>query len=312
MTTTAVWPSYLALLDSGELERRAHAAWQRLESCDLCARRCRVSRLVDAKGAACRTGALAVVHGHGPHYGEERPLTGRQGSGTIFFSWCNLRCVFCQNWTISARGDGVETPPLALARMMLDLQSLGCHNVNLVTPSHVVAQVLAALVLAARRGLRLPLVWNTGGYDSVEALDLLDGVVDIYMPDIKYADDAYSLAYSRAPGYWEACTTALREMHRQVGDLVLDESGLARRGLLVRHLVLPGGISGTKQVLDFLAREISPNTYLNLMDQYRPAYRAWQHPPLDRPVSTSEYQSALLLAAEAGLHRLDARRSRYC
>lgn len=308
MTTTAVWPAYLALLESGELERRAQEARRHLESCDLCPRRCRVSRLVDAKGAACRTGPLAVVHGHGPHYGEERPLTGRQGSGTIFFSWCNLRCVFCQNWTISARGDGVETPPLALAAMMLDLQRLGCHNVNLVSPSHVVAQVLAALVLAARRGLRLPLVWNSGGYDSLEALELLDGVVDIYMPDMKYADDASSMAYSRAPGYWEACTTAVREMHRQVGDLVQDQAGLARRGLLVRHLVLPAGISGTKQVLEFLAREISPNTYLNLMDQYRPAYRAWQHPPLDRALAPDEYARALTLAAEAGLHRLDAPR----
>lgn len=310
MTTLAVWPSYLALLESGELELRAQAARRRMESCDLCARRCRVNRLGDARGAACRTGALAVVHGHGPHYGEERPLTGHLGSGTIFFSWCSLRCVFCQNWTISQRGDGVETSSAALARMMLDLQRLGCHNLNLVTPSHVVAQVLEALVLAARRGLRLPIVWNTGGYDSREALDLLDGIVDIYMPDIKYADDAAALAYSRAPGYWAACTEAVREMHRQVGDLVVDEDGLARRGLLVRHLVLPGGSSGTRRVLEFLAEEISPDTYLNLMDQYRPAYRAWQHPPLDRSTTTAEYDHAVLLAAEAGLHRLDAPRRR--
>ncbi|MDG4595579.1 MAG: radical SAM protein [Candidatus Contendobacter sp.] len=307
--SSSTWPAYRALLDNGELERRVAEAWNRLENCDLCARYCRVNRRQTLKGVVCHTGERAIVHGHGPHHGEENPLRGWAGSGTIFFSWCNLRCVFCQNWEISQKGDGQEVDPKALASMMLDLQYRGCHNINLVTPSHVVPQILAATLLAARRGLRLPLVYNTGGYDSLEALALLDGVVDIYMPDMKYGDSATAHRYSHARNYWEVNQAAVREMHRQVGDLVLDEYGLARRGLLVRHLVLPGALASTESVLAFLAREISTNTYLNLMDQYHPCYKAFEEPLLDRSLTRKEYEQARQQARDHGLRRLD--RPRY-
>lgn len=303
--TREVEPAYLALHARGELEARAARAGERLAACDLCARYCRVDRRGTTRGAVCRTGARAVVASFGPHHGEEDPLRGWHGSGTIFFGWCNLRCVFCQNWEISQRGVGREVEPDELAGMMLALQREGCHNINLVTPSHVVAQILAAVAIAARRGLRLPLVYNTGGYDSPEALALLDGVVDVYMPDMKYGDSDTAHRYSHVRGYWEANRAAVEEMHRQVGDLVIDEAGLARRGLLVRHLVLPGNLANTDRVLAFLAREISPRTYVNLMSQYRPCYRAGDHPPLDRPVTKAEYERALAAAARYGLHRLD-------
>jgi putative pyruvate formate lyase activating enzyme len=249
----------------------------------------------------------AVVASYGPHHGEEDPLRGRAGSGTIFFSWCNLRCVFCQNWDISQRRSGHEVEPGAIADMMLELQRLGCHNINFVTPSHVVAQIIAAVHDAAQRGLAVPLVYNTGGYDSLEALALLDGIVDIYMPDMKYGDSALARKYSKVRGYVEANRSAVKEMHRQVGDLVLDAQGAARRGLLVRHLVLPRGIAGTAEVLRFLATEVSRDTYLNLMDQYRPCYRADEYPALDRPLTREEYREALTLAEQAGLRRLDHR-----
>lgn len=302
-------PAYLRLLRSGELEQRVKLAWRHLEDCDLCARYCRVNRLQSVKGAVCRTGERAVVHSYGPHHGEEEPLRGRGGSGTIFFSWCNLRCVFCQNWEISQKGIGREVEPSELAQMMLDLQGEGCHNINLVSPSHVVAQILAAVWMAAQRGLRLPLVYNTGGYDSPEALQLLDGVVDIYMPDMKYGDSETAHQYSHVRNYVEVNQAAVKEMHRQVGDLILDDRGIALRGLLVRHLVLPGGLADSEKVLAFLAREISPNTYLNLMDQYYPCYRAYECPPLDRPITSEEYRQALALAERYGLRRLDRPRS---
>jgi putative pyruvate formate lyase activating enzyme len=303
-------PAYLRLLESGELARRVDQAYRHLEDCDLCARYCRVNRRVTTEGAVCRTGERAVVASYGAHHGEEDPLRGWRGSGTIFFSWCNLRCVFCQNWDISQKGIGRETEPAGIADMMLDLQRQGCHNINLVSPSHVVAQIIAAVHDAARRGLRLPLVYNTGGYDSPEALALLDGVVDIYMPDMKYGDSSLARKYSKVRDYVAANQAAVREMHRQVGDLVLDEHGIALRGLLVRHLVLPGRIAGTDEVLAFLANEISRNTYLNLMDQYRPCYRADEYPELDRPITADEYRDALAAAARLGLARLDERRPR--
>ncbi len=302
------WPAYRVLLDKGELERRVAQAYARLEDCDLCARYCRVNRRQTLKGVVCRIGALAVVHGYGPHHGEENPLRGWNGSGTIFFSGCNLRCVYCQNWEISQKGIGREVTPEILAGMMLDLQRRGCHNINLVTPSHVVPPILAATFLAAQQGLQLPLVYNTGGYDSPEALALLNGVVDIYMPDLKYGDSANAHRYSHVRDYWEVNQAAVREMHRQVGDLALDEQGLARRGLLVRHLVLPGDLANTAKVLAFLAQEISTATYLNLMDQYHPCYRAFAEAPLNRPLTPEEYERALQLAERCGLRRLDQRR----
>ena len=298
-------PAYQALLDSGELDRRVATAWTHLEDCDLCARCCHVDRRRTTMGAVCRTGERAVVNSYGPHHGEEDPLRGWSGSGTIFFSWCSLRCVFCLNWEISQKGIGREVEPEELAGMMLALQAEGCHNINLVTPSHVVAQILAAVAIAARRGLRLPLVYNTGGYDSPEALALLDGVIDIYMPDMKYGDSETARQHSKVRSYWEVNQAAVREMHRQAGDLQIDEEGLARRGLLVRHLVLPGDLANTESVLAFLATGISRNTYLNLMDQYFPCYRAWDYPPLDRPITSDEYERAVALADKYGLHRRD-------
>ena len=297
--------AYLSLSRSGELAERAARAWKHMADCDLCARYCRMNRLETTKGAVCRTGARAVVHGYGSHHGEEDPLRGSRGSGTIFFSWCNLRCVFCQNWEISQKGLGSEVTPEELAAMMLDLQARGCHNINFVSPSHVVAQIIAAVAIAARQGLRLPLVYNTGGYDSLEALRLLDGIVDIYMPDVKYSDSETAHRYSHVRDYVTVNRNAVKEMYRQVGDLVLDERGIARRGLLIRHLVMPGNISGTPDVLNFIAREISPDTYLNLMDQYRPCYRAGDYPALDRPLSRGDYEAALHYARRLGLRRLD-------
>jgi putative pyruvate formate lyase activating enzyme len=259
------------------------------------------------RGVVCRTGVQAVVHSFGAHHGEEDPLRGWQGSGTIFFSWCNLRCVFCQNWEISQKGIGRPVAAEELAAMMLELQAQGCHNINLVSPSHVVAQVIAAVALAAKNGLHLPLVYNTGGYDSAEALALLDGIIDIYMPDMKYGDATLARRYSKIRNYVAINRAAVKEMHRQVGDLILDHRGIAQRGLLVRHLVLPQQLAGTEQVLAFLAEEISPHTYLNLMDQYRPCYRADEYPPLDRPLGRDEYKTALQLALRQGLTRLDQR-----
>lgn len=232
------------------------------------------------------------------------------GSGTIFFAWCSLRCVYCQNWDVSQRGVGREVSADELAGMMLELQAAGCHNINFVTPSHVVAQIIDAVHLAARRGLRLPLVYNTGGYDSPEALALLDGIVDIYMPDLKYGDPDLARRYSKVRDYVAVNEAAVREMHRQVGDLTLDDEGIARRGLLVRHLVLPHGAAGTEHVLAFLANEISRETYLNLMDQYRPCYRAHDYPELDRRLTPQEYRQARLAAARLGLNRLDHRAAR--
>ncbi len=304
-------PAYLRLLEGSTLAERAASAWRRLEDCDLCARYCHINRLQTLKGAVCRTGERARVQGFGPHLGEEDPLRGSQGSGTIFFSWCNLRCIFCQNWDISQKGLGHDVGPEELAEMMLTLQAQGCHNINLVSPSHVVAQVIRAVDIAARRGLHLPLVYNTGGYDSPEALALLDGIVDIYMPDMKYGASSIARRYSRVRDYVEINQAAIKEMHRQVGDLVQDTQGIAQRGLLVRHLVLPEELAGTERVLAFLAEEISPNTYLNLMDQYRPCYRAEDNPPLDHALKTNEFEAALGLAAKYGLHRLDRRRSRH-
>lgn len=298
-------PAYIELLENGALADRVNQAHRRLQDCDLCARYCRINRLTGVQGAICRSGERAVVHSFGPHHGEEEPLRGWNGSGTIFFSWCNLRCVFCQNWQIGQKGVGHEVPPEELADMMLALQSEGCHNINLVSPSHAVAQIISAVHIAAHQGLHLPIVYNTGGFDSLEALALLDGIVDIYMPDMKYADSTVARKYSKVRNYAEANRAAVIEMHRQVGDLVLDDQGIARRGLLVRHLVLPEDIAGTRRVLAFIASEISPNTYVNLMDQYHPCYRADSHPPLNRTLSRKEHLHALELAAEFGLRRLD-------
>ncbi|HID64534.1 MAG TPA: radical SAM protein [Anaerolineae bacterium] len=303
-------PAYLKLLRSGELKKRVEAAYARLEACDICPRECGANRLEGDKKAVCRTGKRAVVSSFNPHFGEEAPLVGRGGSGTIFFSWCNLKCQFCQNYEISQLGHGREVDPEDLAEMMLRLQAMGCHNINFVSPTHVVPQILAGLLVAAEAGLRLPLVYNTGGYDSLKTLALLDGVFDIYMPDMKYANEQTALKYSKIKNYPAVNQAAVKEMHRQVGDLVMDERGVALRGLLVRHLVLPNGLAGTAEIVRFLADEISRNTYLNVMDQYRPCYKAHELPDVNRRLTAQEYEEAVQLAREAGLHRLDERRPR--
>jgi putative pyruvate formate lyase activating enzyme len=303
-------PAYVKLLKSGELAERARLAFERLEACNCCPRRCGAKRLEADHNAACRTGELAVVASYGPHLGEEDPLRGYRGSGTIFFSWCNLRCVFCQNYDISQFGRGRPTFPEDLAAMMLELEAEGCHNINLVSPTHVVPQILAALLMAAKAGLRIPLVYNTGGYDAIETLQLLDGVVDIYMPDMKYADADTAGRLSGVSDYPTFNQQAVKEMHGQVGDLVMDQRGIAQRGLLIRHLILPNRLAGSAAIIRFLAREISTGTYLNLMDQYRPCHKANTYPELNRRITREEYNEALEVAREAGIERLDKRQFR--
>ncbi len=293
------YPSYLALLRTGELAARAEAAAARLARCTLCPRACGVDRRGDARGF-CRTGRRAVVSSAVPHLGEEPPISGRRGSGTIFFTHCNLACMFCQNYEISHMGQGEEADREELAGLMLALQERGCHNINLVTPSHVAPQILEALVTAAERGLRLPLVWNSGGYDGLETLALLDGIVDIYMPDMKYGRNEDAARLSNAADYTDRAREALRAMHRQVGDLVLDDDGVAVRGVLVRHLVLPGHAAGTGACLEFLAAELSTGIGLSLMSQYRPAFRAREEPALARALTPREYGEARARADALG------------
>lgn len=296
-------PGYIRLHESGELARRIDAALDILNECTLCPRKCRVNRSLGEKGA-CRVGALPMVASHGPHFGEERPLVGSHGSGTIFLSFCNMRCIFCQNYDISHLGAGREVQTRELSEMMLSLRRQGCHNINFVTPTHQTAQILAALPLAVEGGLDVPLVYNCGGYEEPATLRLLEGVFDIYMPDFKYGDSATALRLSGIPRYFETAKEALKEMHRQVGDLVTDERGIAGRGLLVRHLVLPAGLAGTRKVMEFIAREISPDTYVNIMDQYRPCFQAAGHPPLDRRITRAEFREAVAIAREEGIRRL--------
>jgi len=299
------WPSYLTLLESGELGRRAHEAVQALADCTCCPRQCHADRREEeCPRAYCHTGRLALVSSAFPHHGEEDCLRGRAGSGTIFFSQCNLRCVFCQNFDISWEGHGRPVSAEQLADQMLRLQELGCHNINLVTPSHVVPQILEALLVAAKRGLRLPLVYNTSGYDRLETLRWLDGIVDIYMPDFKFWNPETAQELAKAADYPEVARAAIKKMHRQVGDLVIDEHGLARRGLLVRHLVMPGGLDETCQILRFLAQEVSPNTFVNVMPQYRPEGLASQYPTIARPLKRSEFQAAVAIAREEDFGRL--------
>lgn len=293
-------PAYLNLLENGQLEERARQGLSLLSPCRLCPNHCQADRL-NGKVGLCHTGRLARVYGWDAHPGEEAVLSGWLGSGTVFFCGCNLRCVFCQNPEISQGTAGREMTAAELAGGMLALQERGCHNINLVSPSHVVPQILEALLIAARGGLRLPLVYNSGGYDSVETLRLLDGVVDIYLPDMKYAEAKIARVYSRAKLYPAHNRAAVREMYRQVGDLQVDAKGLAERGLLVRHLVLPHRLAGTLKVARFLAEEVSKKTALNIMDQYRPAHLAADHPGVNRPASEAEIQSAVNYARQAGL-----------
>jgi putative pyruvate formate lyase activating enzyme len=287
-----------------ELWERVGRAKDMLKECALCPRNCRVDRTAGETGF-CRTGSQPVVASWGPHFGEEKPLTGRFGSGTVFFSYCNLGCVFCQNWSISHLGEGNEISVEKLADIMMELQRSGCHNINLVTPTHQMPMILNSIAIAADKGLKIPIVYNCGGYEAIESLKILDGVIDIYMPDFKFADPEPALKYARAKDYPEKAKAAIKEMRRQVGDLVLDKNGIAVRGLLVRHLVLPDNISGTEKVVKFIAEEISKDTYINVMDQYYPCYKAFEHPPLDRRITNGEYSEAVKAALDAGLKRID-------
>jgi putative pyruvate formate lyase activating enzyme len=298
------YPAYLALARGG-LHRRALAARELLRRCNLCPRHCGVDRLAGERGY-CRTGRNAIVASYGPHHGEEQVLVGEYGSGTVFFAGCNLRCVYCQNHDISQDpASGASVTPEQLAGVFLQLAARGCHNLNVVTPSHVLPQILCALDLAAEQRLALPLVWNCGGYESVEALELLDGIVDIYMPDAKYQDPAVALRFSDAGDYPDANRAALREMHRQVGCLALDDRGIARRGVLLRHLILPDRLAGTEELARFVATELWPHTYINLLSQYHPRYRAASHPPLNRRPTPEEVATAFEHAHAAGLYRFD-------
>ena len=300
-------PVYLRNNVRDGLARRVERALKLLQSCTACPRNCRVNRL-EEKFAVCKTGRHAVVSSHFPHHGEEDCLRGGRGSGTIFFTGCNLRCVFCQNFDISWQVRGTPAPPRELAAMMLELQAQGCHNINLVTPEHVAPQIVQALPFAIAEGLRLPLVYNTSAYDSMESLALLDGLVDIYMPDFKYWDAEMARKYSRAPDYPEVARRAIKEMYRQVGNLVIDDNGLARRGLLVRHLVMPEEVAGTRAVMQWIADELSPETYVNIMAQYHPAGKVSRsdHAEINRRVTPAEYERALDAAWRAGLKRVVA------
>jgi len=300
--------AYLAAHRTGELARRVLTAVQTsLARCELCPRRCRVDRRKEERGF-CKTGRHAVVASWGPHFGEEDPLVGRSGSGTLFFTHCNLRCRFCQNYEISHEGEGHPVSAETLAGIMIALQDRGCHNVNLVSPSHVIAQIVEALPLAVEGGLRVPLVYNTGGYDSLEGLRLLDGLVDIYMPDAKFSSGVVARDLAEAEDYPAVLRAAIAEMHRQVGDLLLDAEGVATRGLLVRHLVLPNDLAGTEDTLGWIASRISRNTYLNILDQYRPNSTVCNDNVLNRIPTPDEILAAYRIADKVGLHRLDARR----
>lgn len=294
--------SYIKLYERGILKKRKEGLNKLLEKCHLCPRKCLVNRLQDEKGF-CGAGKRVAVSSYNLHFGEEPPISGYRGSGTIFFTHCNLRCCFCQNYPISQLGNGQEVEIPQLAKMMLKLQELGAHNINFVTPTHFVPQIVEALEVAVREGLNIPLVYNSGGYDSVETLKLLDGIVDIYMPDAKYSNPQSARTYSRADDYFEVNKKALLEMHRQVGDLKMDREGIAEQGILVRHLVLPEDVVGSRRVLEFIGRNISQNTYMSIMAQYHPAHRASEFPELSRRISETEYDAVLKMADELGLER---------
>lgn len=297
--------SCIDLYHRGILQQREEKACHMLSCCVLCPRRCKVNRLAGETGV-CSTGSLARIASFGPHFGEEQPLVGSHGSGTIFLSSCSLGCCFCQNYDISHHPDfGEEVDAQGFAGLMLELQRKGCHNINLVTPSHVIPQIISALVLAVEGGLDIPVVYNTSGYDSIHSLELLDGVIDIYMPDFKFWSPESAALYADAEDYPKRIRAGLRLMHSQVGDLQIDDSGTAVTGLLIRHLLMPDAMEETEQILTFIAHSLSTNTYVNIMDQYRPCGNARQYRKLDRSISPEEFQKALVFARDAGLKRID-------
>ncbi len=301
-------PAYAKLEDEGLFEQRIEEAYRLFTRCRLCPRECQADRTMGDLGF-CRATDKVTVFSHHPHYGEELPLVGRGGSGTIFFSHCNLRCVFCQNWPIAHEGRGREVSDEQLADMMIDLQRMGCHNINVVTPTHIMPHILNATRMALHKGLRLPICYNTGGYERVEMIRLLDGIVDIYLPDLKYMDGNEADRYTvrGAKDYPERAQEAIIEMHRQVGDLVTDDRGVALRGLMVRHLVMPNRIAGTREFVQWVANNLSKDTYVNIMAQYRVEHKAFDYPPIARAITRQEYLEAMEWAEEAGLRNLDKR-----
>lgn len=295
-------PLYLEKLNPNELQQRADVLRKMLEECRLCPNECAVNR-INGESGNCNSTDEIIISSYSPHFGEEPELVGLYGSGTIFFTNCNLSCIYCQNYDISQLGIGKKISIEELSEIMILLQLRGCHNINLVTPTHFVPQIVQALIIAVEKGLEIPLVYNCGGYESVEILKLLENIVDIYMPDIKYSDNEVALRLSGIKIYWYVVRAAVKEMHRQVGDLHIDRKGIAKRGLLIRHLVLPDNLAGSEKVLDFVADEISKNTYINIMDQYHPAYKANDYPGLNRRINSDEYQKVLDYATLKGLHR---------
>ena len=294
-------PSYLKLYKSGELDKRIARLYRILESCELCPRRGGANRLEGKKGY-CRSGVELTISSYGPHFGEEPEITGTNGSGTIFLTNCNLLCIFCQNYEISHLGYGEDVSIDKAAEIMLSLQSRGCHNINLVTPTHYTPQLVKTISVAAGRGLKLPIFWNCSGYENVETIKLLDGIVDIYKPDIKFSESEPAKRYSNAPDYFERCKEAVREMHRQVGDLKVNERGIAYKGLLIRHLVLPNNLAGSERILQFAA-ELSKECYVNIMAQYRPCGRTYEYQELSRRPTSTEYFRVVDYARKLGLHR---------
>ncbi len=301
-------PAYAILEEQGKLKEKVEQAYSILEQCRLCPRACGVNRLAGGRGYCRAPGKTVAVYSAHPHFGEELPLVGTFGSGTIFFSHCNLRCVFCQNWPIAHEGLGNEVEDEELAAMMLYLQRIGCHNINLVTPTHVMPHIVQATRLALHKGLKIPLVYNTGGYDSLEAVTLLEGIVDIYLPDLKFMDGAQSRIYTGgAADYPAVAKQAIKEMYRQVGDLVVNEEGVALRGLMIRHLVMPNRIAGTREFVHWVVKELSPTVYVNIMAQYRVEHRAFEYPKIARAITVEEFVEAMEWAKDAGLTNLDER-----
>lgn len=295
--------SYINLYNCGELENRINLLFKMLESCELCPRNCHVNRLVDGKGY-CQMGKELVVSSFGPHFGEEKELVGTYGSGTIFLAGCSLLCVYCQNFEISNFRIGKITSVEKVAQFMLTLQKSGCHNINLVTPTHFSPQLIKSIKIGVEQGLRLPIVWNCSGYENIEVVKLLDGIVDIYLPDVKYGTIPPAKKYSDAPDYFEKCKYAISEMYHQVGNLKIDKQGIAVKGLMVRHLVLPNNQSGSKEVLTFL-RGLSENIYVNIMDQYRPTGRAYQYKKIKRRIISKEYDRVIQIAKDLGLKKIN-------
>jgi len=303
------WPVYKELLHKKKFQEKIEKAYKILESCILCPRNCKVNRLKEEKGF-CGADEKLLVSSYGPHYGEESPLVGRGGSGTIFLTNCNLKCIFCQNYDISHQAGGIAKSPEQLADIMTGLEEGGCHNINFVTPTHYMPQIIKGIKIAAERGMKVPIVWNCGGYENPDMIKLLEGIVDIYMPDFKFWEEEVSEKLVGAKDYREMACQSLKEMHRQVGDLIIDERGLAKRGILLRHLVMPENMAGTEKVMKFIAEEISTDTYVNIMNQYRPCFRAHEVEKIDRRPTAKEFKEAVEIAKKQGITRLDRREDR--